>query len=221
MRNADCSVSACFDNSGSSKLRILKLGTLDLEKPVVGPCSTISPKIDDIQKFQVRLPDTKVTSLVCAEKTAGTKISQPDNDINVKNSSAMDKHFRTGVMENRPSEIDPFGGMGSTDITRHEYSLHLSRWHPYWTKVLDSWKSSFVVRKTGKSGDKYWHPPGTSVQKRWIRSAKDLRSYLEYCVTSGSVNVTCIHDHENKVMLHENLLNQWKIWVATKNTSKR
>lgn len=85
---------------------------------------------------------------------------------------------RTAVLA-VPSEIDPF--TGNKSATSREIMDHsIVKWQRVWSQVLDGWRTSMVVRPTGTSMDRYWHPPGTSTECGSIRSPKDLQDFLNY-----------------------------------------
>ena len=77
-----------------------------------------------------------------------------------------------------PNELDPFAGRSATSV--EHMMMSIDRWQTVWSHVLDEWRTSVVVRKTGGGTDRYWHPPGTSANSGLIRSPKDLQDFLNY-----------------------------------------
>jgi hypothetical protein len=77
-----------------------------------------------------------------------------------------------------PNEIDPFTGRSATCVDK--MIVCIDRWRIVWSQVLDEWRTSVVVRPTGDSMDRYWHPPGTATNCGLIRSPKNLQEFLDY-----------------------------------------
>jgi hypothetical protein len=100
-----------------------------------------------------------------------------------------------------PSEIDPFAARDN--VTREEMETTLLKWSRVWTEVRENWKTSIVVRHTGVESDRYWHPPGTSVDRGSLRSKNDLQGFLNY--SSYEVQKRC----RDTTLDFNELLQQW------------
>ena len=67
-------------------------------------------------------------------------------------------------------------------VNNEEANLLLRKWKPFWGSCEHRWKFSTEARKNGNGGTlNYYHPPGQSYKMKKIRSAPDLRRYLDIC----------------------------------------
>jgi hypothetical protein len=98
-----------------------------------------------------------------------------------------------------PLEIDPF-----TIFSLVTMEQSLTRWKSIWSDVLPLWKTSICIRQNKSHTDRFWHPPFTDVEKRLIRSKKDLYSFLNF-----STKEVATGSHCNSQIDFVKLLTRW------------
>ena len=119
------------------------------------------------------------------QKRTHSEIEQQTDPCNkkIKSASSRKPHSAITATERIPMPIDPFMRRELKDAAYMKQKLAL--WNAHWSCQLHCWKSTYSLRPVGGVGDRYWFPPGTKesdITVR-IRSAPNLASFLDYCVS--------------------------------------
>lgn len=124
-----------------------------------------------------------------------------------KQASPRKQHSAITATDRTPMEIDPFRRSELKDPAYMKNKITL--WKAHWSCQLSCWKSTYSLRSIGGTGDRYWFPPNTKESEIAvrIRSAPDLTSFLDYCVSQQpGRNVDSV---EPNLLDYVLLLRQW------------
>ena len=152
--------------------------------------ATVLPTVATVQTLEAS--ECSASSGDSDQKRPHFKIEHPTYPTypcnkKIKPASPRKQHSAITATDRTPTEIDPFRRSELKDPAYMKNKITL--WKAHWSCQLSCWKSTYSLRAIGGTVDRYWFPPNTTesdVTVR-IRSAPDLTSFLDYCVSQQPV----------------------------------